>query len=296
VAISAQQLQSLKLKVVALAPTSESENVDTIDGKVATDTTPNFAQNVNFAARQKFARITLEPPRGFTQQFRSDQQLFRKLFTVTDDARIQSKLDQKSLPLLNVFAEIADLPSQADAAAATQAAQPAAAQPTAKTASSAAATTAEVVHLNPGVVLVTRKLTDVIVETSLGNARCAKGATALFFDNGKNVVIYSLDAGAAADVAMNVGAKRVTIFPGREAAITRDTTDDFDTINPSSGIAYKAPQHREVDNFRVWDAQIDLVTGITAVPVLREMLISDDKGDQSIIRKFLRDACILGQM
>lgn len=152
-------------------------------------------------------------------------------------------------------------------------------------------------NLNPGAVLVLRKAHEVTVRTSAGQARCAKGASALFFDNGRQVAIFCFDGNGSGDVTITVGSTRLSVFPGTEIVVTKDQSSRFDQVNPDCGIDYKQPHVRQLDDgTRVWTADINVVTALASLKPLRKMSASDDEGDQKIVRQLLKSSVILSKL
>lgn len=160
-----------------------------------------------------------------------------------------------------------------------------------------AVTDASIVKLNPGTALVLKKDHPTTVTTSAGNVICQKGVVALVFDNGRNVAIYSLDALSGDDVKMMVGDKLVKVLPGQEVVVTRDATADFTHINPGGGIAFKNPKATNLGNgIRAFHAEINIVSAVSALKPLRQMLFSNKPGDQKTVRQLIRNSVILMQM
>ncbi len=154
-----------------------------------------------------------------------------------------------------------------------------------------------IAQLNPGSVVVLHKSEPQTVITSAGTAVCSAGTSAFFYDRNNTVAIYCLDAGGKDEIKINVGKNLVSVLPGQEVVITRNQSAEFTQVNPGGGIAFKNPQAHNLDGgYKVFDAQINIASAISALKPLRERLVSGEPADKKALRQIIKNAIILNQM
>jgi len=135
---------------------------------------------------------------------------------------------------------------------------------------------------------------DIQVQTREGIVFIPKGAVAEIRETGSDAAIYdyhdTLHTGA---IKVTVNKRNVFLAPGKELLLTRNTTADFTELNPGNKLAYRNVGSTDFGSgIKGFVSDFSIPHGLTNVPVIHNLLISNNLAIRKTIRQIMKDAVI----
>ncbi len=94
-----------------------------------------------------------------------------------------------------------------------------------------------------------------------------------------------------------VNKKEFTLAPGTQMLLTRNSTASFDSLNPSNTIGYRNVKASDVgDGIKAYVCDFSITHGLTSVPVIRNLLKSNDPAQRKAAWKIIKNATILADL
>jgi hypothetical protein len=87
------------------------------------------------------------------------------------------------------------------------------------------------------------------------------------------------------------------LAPGKELLLTRNSTDDFVTLNPGNNLGYRNVNFSDLGNgIKAYTCEFSIAHGLTNVPVIHSLLAAKDPIQRKIAHKLLKNAAIIDDL
>lgn len=148
------------------------------------------------------------------------------------------------------------------------------------------------VRIDKGNVLINPK-DDMQVDTDKGSVKVAAGAMVLVMETGKDLAILNLHDLHRDDVQVVVDDKAVSLAPGQQMVLSKESTQDFDKVNPSQDIAVRNPKATNVSkDGSAFIADFSITSALGNVKVLKQMTQSTAPQDKKVAAQMMKMAAI----
>jgi hypothetical protein len=139
---------------------------------------------------------------------------------------------------------------------------------------------------------------NVNVQTREGIVQIPKGAHVWVMETGADAAIYDLHdnvyTGSVKVVANN---KTFTLSPGTEILLTRNSTANFESLNPGNALGYRNVRSSDLGGgIKMFVSEFSIANGVSNIPVARSLLKSPLKEQRKAGRKMLKNAAILSDL
>ncbi len=139
---------------------------------------------------------------------------------------------------------------------------------------------------------------DITVQTREGLVSIPKGAIAWIMETGSDVAVYDLhDSLQTGAIKVTVKGKKLNLSPGTQVLLSRNGTASFDTLNPGNAIAYRNVKVTDLgEGIKAYVCDFSIAHGLTNVPVIRNLLKSNDPAQRRAAMKLIKNATILADL
>lgn len=150
--------------------------------------------------------------------------------------------------------------------------------------------------LNQGYVLF-MPTNDISVQTKEGIVSIPKGAIVWIMETGNDAAVYDLHDSANNPVKVLVNNKEMTLSPGKQILLTRDSKASFNALNPGNNIGTRNVSDKDMgQGIKAYIADFTILGGISNVQVMRELLKSNNPEHVKAAHKMLKNAAILSDL
>lgn len=139
---------------------------------------------------------------------------------------------------------------------------------------------------------------DITVQTREGLVNVPKGSAVWIMETGNDVAIYDLHDRKGASVTVVANNRKLSLGPGKECLLSRNLNAGFETLNPGGqSIGYCNVNDQNLGGgIRAFTCEFSIVGGIASVPILRNLLQSNDPVQTKAAHKMLMNAAILSDL
>ncbi len=139
---------------------------------------------------------------------------------------------------------------------------------------------------------------DIKVETREGVVSIPKGCVAWVMETGNDAAVYDLhDSLHSGPIKVLVNNKEIVLAPGKELLLTRNNTGDFASLNPGNHLGYRNVIATDLGNgIKGYVCDFSIAHGLTTVPVMHNLLVSNDPAQRKTARSLLKNAAILADL
>ena len=139
---------------------------------------------------------------------------------------------------------------------------------------------------------------DIRVKTTNGTAYIPKGATAWIMETGSDTAIYDLhDTLHTGSIKIEANGKQIVLSPGKEVLLTKTSGADFASLNPGKSIGYRHVQSATMgDGITAFVCDFSIAHGVATVPIIRNLLVSNDPSRRNTASKMIKNAAILADL
>ena len=125
-----------------------------------------------------------------------------------------------------------------------------------------------------------------------------KGTLAWIMETGNDCAIYDLhDTLHTGSIKVVANQKELTLAPGKELLLTRNSNADFSEVNPGKGIGYRNVGANDLGNgIKAYVCDFSIAHGIANVPVIHNLLLSHDPAHKKAAHQMLKNAAILSDL
>jgi hypothetical protein len=135
---------------------------------------------------------------------------------------------------------------------------------------------------------------DITVQTHEGNVHIAAGSTAYVMETGNDVSVYNLHDTRKGGVQIVSNNKLIVVQPGTQVLLTRNPNAHFDHLNPGKDIGHRKAHNKDLGaGITAHISEFSIIGAFSSVPALREMIKSDNKAQQKLAHKMIKNAVIL---
>ena len=136
---------------------------------------------------------------------------------------------------------------------------------------------------------------DMVVGTHEGNVHIPGGAIAFIMENGNDVAIFDFHQNGMKSVKIVSGGKLITLDPGRMVLLSREKTNDYETITHHCRcIGYRNAKAEILnDSIRAFAMDFSIPSALNAVMPFKQMLASPLPQEKKLIDKLMMDAVLL---
>ncbi len=136
------------------------------------------------------------------------------------------------------------------------------------------------------------------VQTREGIVSIPKGASAWIMETGSDAAIYDLhDSLHTGPIKVMANKKELTLSPGKELLLTRNSTADFTDLNPGNALGYRNIGSRDLgEGIKAYVCDFSIAEGLTNIPVIHSLLVSNNPSQRKAARRMLRNAAILADL
>lgn len=135
---------------------------------------------------------------------------------------------------------------------------------------------------------------DITVQTHEGNVHIAAGSTAYVMETGNDVAVYNLHDARKGGVQIVSNNKLIVVQPGTQVLLTRNANAHFDHLNPGKDIGHRKAHNKDLGaGITAHISEFSIIGAFSSVPALREMIKSDNKAQQKLAHKMIKNAVIL---
>lgn len=136
---------------------------------------------------------------------------------------------------------------------------------------------------------------DIRVQTKEGIAYIPKGSAAWVMETGNDSAIYDLhDTVHGGIIKVNVNDKEFTLLPGREILLTKNSTDDFQLLNPGGSVGYRNVKSTDLGaGIRAYICEFSIPNALSNFSNLHKLLVSDNLEYKKATYRILKNAAIL---
>ncbi|MBY0357257.1 MAG: hypothetical protein K2W82_04580 [Candidatus Obscuribacterales bacterium] len=150
--------------------------------------------------------------------------------------------------------------------------------------------------LNKGYVLF-MPTNDIQVQTKEGLVSIPKGAIVWVMETGNDAAVYDLHDSINAPVKITANGKEMTLSPGTQVLMTRDSKGSFEALNPGSSIGTRNVRSKDLGGgIKAYIADFSISGGVMNVGVIRSLLKSDNPEHHKAAMKMLKNAAILADL
>ena len=138
---------------------------------------------------------------------------------------------------------------------------------------------------------------DMLVQTSLGSVQIGADSVVLVLQNEHGMSIFNFHDSQTGDVKVAVNGQSVTLAPGQQLFVTKDTNAKFDDIN-KTGIGTRNVSETTAGDAKLFQTEFSMTAALTKLPALKQLVHSSDKKDRAKASKILKTAAamsIVGQ-
>ncbi len=137
---------------------------------------------------------------------------------------------------------------------------------------------------------------NITVGTHDGNVFIDGGSIAFVMETGHDVAVYDLHDTHHGAVRVAAGNQTIILHPGQQVVLTRNSTADFEKINPGGKISYRHSRSQDVGGgIKAFLADFSVPTALSNVAPLKQMLSSTNPSDRKIAHQLLKNAVILSE-
>jgi hypothetical protein len=139
---------------------------------------------------------------------------------------------------------------------------------------------------------------DIVVHSRYASAYIPKGAAAWIMDTGKETAIYDFhDSMTTGGIKVVANGKQFRLSPGKQMVLVKDGSNDFDSLNPGKTIGYRNVQSSELgDGTKAFVCDFSIARGLMNVPIMRNLLRSENSNQRKIAWKMIKNATILADL
>ncbi|MBS1994020.1 MAG: hypothetical protein JSS83_26090, partial [Cyanobacteria bacterium SZAS LIN-3] len=134
---------------------------------------------------------------------------------------------------------------------------------------------------------------DHTLQTRFGDLTVKNKALALIISTELGLTIFNLDDRHKESVVARVGNRSISVEPGCHLTICHGNTSDFAKINPAQFVAHRRMSTGEIGEFKTYKSEFHLMSAITGLKQLRELLVSPEPAKQEAASHLLKTAAIL---
>lgn len=134
---------------------------------------------------------------------------------------------------------------------------------------------------------------DIVVRTHEGDIHIAQGSVVQVYETGANVAILNLDDVRKGAVRIVAGDRVLTLQPGKELVLTRETTPSFERVNPMPRIATRNTSKLELgDRLTGFLSEFSIPSALTQIIPLKKLVASVDPRDRRLAHSLLKNAVL----
>ena len=139
---------------------------------------------------------------------------------------------------------------------------------------------------------------DVSVRTREGVVSIPKGTVAWIMETGNDAAIYDLhDTLRTGRIKVVANGKELALAPGTEVLLTKNASAKFNSLNPGKTIGYRNVRAADVgQGIKAYVCDFSIAHGMTNVPVIRNLLKSDDPAHKKLAWQMIKNATILADL
>jgi hypothetical protein len=134
---------------------------------------------------------------------------------------------------------------------------------------------------------------DTTIKSRFGKVDLKKKCLALIISTEQGLTVFNLDDSHSGSVVARIGNHSMSIEPGRHLTIARPNVSDFAAVNPAQLIAHRRMQTGEIDGFKTFKSEFHLLSAISGLGQLRQLVWSIEPQKQAAARHLLKTAAIL---
>jgi len=152
--------------------------------------------------------------------------------------------------------------------------------------------------LGKGSVLFMPTRADIQVQTHEGLVSIHRGNIAWIMETGNDCAIYDLhDTVQSGPIKVMVNHKELTLAPGKELLLTRNSNADFSELNLGKSLGYRNVGSSDLGNgIKAYVCDFSIAHGVTNVPVIHNLLLSQDRTHKKAAHQMLKNAAILADL
>lgn len=150
--------------------------------------------------------------------------------------------------------------------------------------------------LNKGYVLF-MPTDNIQVQTKEGLVSIPKGAIVWVMETGNDAAVYDLHDSMTDPVKVIANGKELTLSPGTQVLMTRDSKGSFESLNPGGTIGTRNVRSKDLGaGIKAYIADFSISGGVMNVSVMRNLLKSNNPEHQKAAMKMLKNAAILSDL
>jgi hypothetical protein len=134
---------------------------------------------------------------------------------------------------------------------------------------------------------------DTTIMSRYGTVELKKKCLALIVSTEQGLTVFNLDDNHSGSVVAHIGSERIALEPGRHLTVARSNVSDFAAVNPAQLIAHRRMQTGEANGFKTFKSEFHLLSAISGLGQLRELVGSVDHQKQITAKHMLKTAAIL---
>lgn len=138
---------------------------------------------------------------------------------------------------------------------------------------------------------------DTVVKTRFGDVTIAAGSAVMLLQHGASLAIFNLHDDHPGAVTFKSGDESHTVEVGKQLVLTQNKDASFADVNKSH-IGYRGLTPGTVNNNNAFSAEFSLLSAVTTVEGLFNLLHSNKKEERQLASKILKTAAamsIIGQ-
>ena len=141
-------------------------------------------------------------------------------------------------------------------------------------------------------------ISNIGVQTREGLVSIPKGAIAWIMETGNDVAIYDMhDSLHTGPIKVIANKKELTLSPGTQVLLTKNTTASFDSLNPGNTIGYRNVKASDLgEGIKAYVCNFSIAHGLTNVHVLHDLLTSNDPAQKKTAWTMIKNATILDDL
>ncbi len=148
-------------------------------------------------------------------------------------------------------------------------------------------------NLERGSAIFTPNDGDIVVRTHEGDIHIAQGSVVQVYETGADVAILNLDDVRKGAVRVVAGDGVLTLQPGKQLVLTRDTAPSFERVNPTPRIATRNTRKLELgDGITGFLSEFSIPSALSQVIPLKKLVASSNESDRRLAHSLLKNAVL----